>query len=332
MASIAFFLALPMLLSAIGRPTRSDAYRSLRPTSGPYRHIEHEVVEETKDVDMAFAGPSTVYAGIDARVVKDGLREALGRDATVFAVGHNWNGLDVTFAVLKDLLEHRKVRTVVLMFPTELEERDAPHPMAYRVLDYRHHAASFASLPLHYRAELYGDLVLGAPRHLLSVVRRNRDDADPAPQNLGSINSEEGFDGAPFVAFSPPPKTLAAADMIAEPGAAAPAFDFGSHPLSPFEDAFARKIVELTKEHHTRLVAIAMPFISDAQQHKVQQRFDWRAAYGIPVIGVPPATLFAGQSEQEMQRLYYNSLHMNVNGAQYFTRTILPALVKLHDK
>ena len=47
------------------------------------------------------------------------------------------------------------------------------------------------------------------------------------------------------------------------------------------------------------------------------------------IVGVPPATLFQGLTDAEIDQFYYNE-HLNANGCRLFTRTITPALVKTY--
>src|SRR5204862_8192102 len=74
-------LGLPFMLRAVGRPTITDTYRAMRSTSGPFVWLEHETLEERSTVDLAFVGPSFVWAGVDTPLVQSALSGALGRPA-----------------------------------------------------------------------------------------------------------------------------------------------------------------------------------------------------------------------------------------------------------
>jgi hypothetical protein len=62
----------------------------------------------------------------------------------------------------------------------------------------------------------------------------------------------------------------------------------------------------------------------------VEERIPWPDAVGLPLVGVPGETLFAGVTEQDMPKFYYDIGHLNRNGAAHFTRTVLPALLAIH--
>ena len=64
----------------------------------------------------------------------------------------------------------------------------------------------------------------------------------------------------------------------------------------------------------------------------VEEYSDWEKAFGVPLdlVGVPGATLFAGMSNDDIGQLYFDRLHFNVNGRQFFTRVITPALLELY--
>ena len=46
------------------------------------------------------------------------------------------------------------------------------------------------------------------------------------------------------------------------------------------------------------------------------------------LMGVPPATLLAGISDEDVFKLFYNNAHLNKTGQEYFTRAITPALLQ----
>lgn len=323
-------LALPPLLAAAGRPTRSDAYRSLRPTSGEYAYIEQATLRENSDVDMAFVGASHIAAGIDTVRVENELSAVLGRPAVARTLGFSWTGLDASYAVLLDLLEHRHVATVVLMMPLVEDDVDAPHPMAYRLLDFLHQGDCLWDLPWKHKAQLYGDFVLGAPRHLLSFARPNLPDrVVPRAETLGSVDEEANMDGSPFSSLVKPPPDLTAEAMIYSPSSASN-FQFANKPMTTYQEFFAHRIVALLKQHGAHGVAIHVPTWPERRSAVVTERLAWSDTLGLPVVGIPGAKLFAGVSEVEMAHLYYDARHLNRNGRIRFTEAVLPALIKLH--
>jgi hypothetical protein len=323
-------LALPPLLAAAGRPTRSDAYRSLRPTSGAYAYVERETLDERSDVDMVFVGASHIVAGIDTVLVQSELAAVLGRTAVARTLGFSWTGLDASYAVLRDLLEHRRVGTVVLMMPLAEDDADAPHPMAYRLLDFLHHGDCLSSMSWKHRAQLYGDFVLGAPRHLLSWLRPNLPDrAIPHADTLGGTDETFNLDGSPFRPIDLPHPDLPPAFLIYSPISAAH-FQFANKPMTSYQAFFAHRIVALLKDHGSLGVAIHVPTWPERRSPFVTERLPWSDVLGLALVGIPGAVLFEGVSDEDLPGFYYDARHLNRNGRVRFTRSVLPALIKLH--
>jgi len=51
----------------------------------------------------------------------------------------------------------------------------------------------------------------------------------------------------------------------------------------------------------------------------------------VTMIGVQPAKLFAGLTDDQMRKLYSDSVHFNENGQNYFTALMTPTLLKLYE-
>jgi len=71
-------------------------------------------------------------------------------------------------------------------------------------------------------------------------------------------------------------------------------------------------------ERHSTVVSMPV-FWPDALQAEVT------------MIGIPPATLFKGLSDDEIRQLYSNPLHLNQNGQDYFTALMTPNLLKIYE-
>jgi hypothetical protein len=49
------------------------------------------------------------------------------------------------------------------------------------------------------------------------------------------------------------------------------------------------------------------------------------------MIGIPPATLFTGLTDEEIRKLYSDPVHLNENGQIFFTTVMTPILLKLYE-
>jgi hypothetical protein len=74
-----------------------------------------------------------------------------------------------------------------------------------------------------------------------------------------------------------------------------------------------------------------IPQANEIDAEVVEERVDWLEATGIDatLVGIPPARLFRGFSEQETLR-FFSSDHLNQNGAAFFTRAVTPALLEVY--
>jgi len=331
-AILAAFLGLPFALRAVGRPTTSDTYRSMRTTSGPYAWIEKQTLEERSTVDLAFVGPSFLWAGIDTPLVQSALSQALGRPAVVRSLTFNWWGEDLTYTVLRDLLMRRPVKTVVMMLPNARTHRDTPHPMAYRFLALGHGSEALPGLPTKDQIQLLGEFVLGAPRHLLSVVRADPEEAPPARDEatLGAMLAPVGYLGAPFVPDDRDTEPASADELVYSPDQQG-WFHFSGAKLGTYESHFVHLMLELLKQKGVNVIFLHVPLFEERKLAQVEELRPWPSELGMgSLVGIPPTRLFRGLTDREIEHFYKDS-HLNANGARRFTRAIWPALLRHHD-
>jgi hypothetical protein len=331
-ALLAALLGLPAVLSALGLYSRRDAYQEMPQGAGPYAFIEVQVLDERSDVDVLLIGPSVLWMGVDAPLLAAELERREGRPVNVLTFGYKYPGLDVAYAMLRDALAHRRVRTLVMTLLHRSEDDHDPHPWSYHFLPWGEDPAMTRGLGARDQLALYAESVLGAPRHLLSFVRANPDKADhPLERTRGANLQETGFRGAPYRPLRLDPPAVPVETLVYSP-ASADRFAFDQQPWTPYQAHFLDLIVDLVRTHGIRLIALHVPQWTERASRVVEERFDWSAALGVgaSIVGVPPAVLFAGLSEDEIERLYADTRHFNASGAALFTRAVAPALLELH--
>jgi hypothetical protein len=318
-------------MSAIGLPPRIEVYRGVSGNAGPFESLRHQVFDDPSALDLLIFGNSLVRVGFEQSWVRQELSEALGRPANVLVSGVTWQGHDMQYFVLRDLLEHRKVKMLVISTPARTHTLNMPHVQVYRIFRYGDFPGALDGLPLRYRISLYAGCVLGSPRQMLNYVRSNLVDSSPDTE-ADPHWREIGYMGAPFVPMDPNPPALAPESMIYSDGIRG-RFHFGGPPLNPYQLHFLRKIVELAASKGTRVVITHVPLASEKGETAVWERGFWPDLLGhdIPIVGVPPAILFAGLGDQDFYKFYADD-HLNLNGERRFTRTITPALVKLYTE
>src|SRR6202034_2220486 len=111
-----------------------------------------------------------------------------------------WPGLDMDYALLHDLVARRRVKTLLLQVPDVLQPPQVnPHPDSRYFLPYGDDPAMYEGLSLRYGMMLGAESVLGAPRHLVSILRGEPDAESQLSATLGADPTDMGFDRAPYL-------------------------------------------------------------------------------------------------------------------------------------
>lgn len=329
---LVILLVLPILVARFRLVSKSDVYSGVTTRHGSFTYLQQQIFSERSELDIVFVGSSLIWAGIDTPYVQRELSKKLGREARVVTLATNWRGEDLTYTVLSDLLAHRKVRMVVLTMPLPYQTQSAPHHQAFRWWLYGENEAELRRLPLRDRVAIYGEQVLGAPRHLLSAIRPNRVVVAPQDTRLGALQEESGFQGAPFVRRTyqaPPPDTRG---VIYSPETR-DHFQFTGQALSQYQGEFLSSTFTLLSKYQTRILILHVPTSQERHSAVVTERMFWPAVLGqdVPILGVPPAALFAGMSDAEIDQFFYDE-HLNINGSELFTRTVTPAILEVYEQ
>lgn len=328
-ALVIFFLALPALLSAFNAPSREAAYAGGGKNFDSF-HIK-ELFEKKDPVDIAIIGLSTVWVGIDSGRLEERLASRLGRKATVFTLGANHVGEDLVYVMAKDLVEHRRVKMVILAPPPR--RQPASHPHIHYLLQYGVHRDSWEGLTPLEQARFYALCVLGAPRQALSVLRADiqRGPKQFLAANNGTWIRELGWEdktGEKFVSNKIEPFTEDPRAFIHMKGVNEDRIEF-NEVMSPYQEYFFRKTIEVLKENGVKVALLYLPLHDERKLEKIPIRAAYEDTLGlnVPIIGMEPARLFAGRSDTEIQSLYYNKNHFNRNGTEFFTGAITPAII-----
>jgi hypothetical protein len=332
--AMAGLMALPWVVSQVRGDRRDGLYQQTLSQGGPYEFIENEVLRATGPIDIVAIGPSYLWSGFDAPLVKRALGQVITqREPVVLNLSSNWRGEELYYLLARDLLARRKVSLVVLTMNLPVPSLDEPHPMARYWMTVRDAPLLDEQLTPGYRAKLSAQMLTGAPRQLLSLVRDNWVGVNRYAATLGSGLFPIGYRGAPFIQFHPPPPVLTAADLIDGQGA----YRFTGNRMLPHEELYVARLARLLEDKQVAVAILHVPGYTGQETPMrspvLEERRDWRQTFGSrsALVGIPPAVLFRGLSDEQIRRLYYN-YHLNSNGAEFFTRAIAPALVDLHEK
>jgi len=338
-------LLLPVVLKKSWLPPRGEPYLAVPWLCGTFPFIHHQIFEEKDDVDIAFVGSSHIFAAIDAPYVQEQLSNKLGRPAKVISLGWPWAGFDAAYFITLDLLRNRKVDLLVIY--DEVSLADTLHPLSTRWFRWADDADALAGLSLGGQAGLYASAIIGAPRNMLSWLRPNLP-ADLVSTNknywevtyhapnpatrLGALTSRLGYNyDSRFVEFTPPASPQASDASVFSP-ATASMFQFDEPPVPPYQLHFMRRLANLARQHGTKAVILHLPEVEAERPAILHERKSWQelAPSQVSLMGIPSAKLFAGLTDDEIKRLFFDKAHLNQNGQRYFTRRLTPALLEMY--
>jgi len=324
------FLSLPLITFWIGHPQREQAYAGLPDEAGLIAPHVREIFSDPSEPDVLFVGSSLVRAGIDGPTVEQALSAHLGRPAHVAILALNWQGLDLQYFLLRDYLNHHQAGLIVWNLPVPGSRHVEPHVEAFHWIRFGEYSDALAGLPLRYRVALYGDMVFGAPREMLSHLRPNLLGKDEFAFQLRSETA--GYYGTVFVAEPFDTATIPSLSQSYEHPPYRLVRTVGP-PLNAYEYHFAMKILELANEKHTAIALLHIPIDSEQGFDYMPERSGWGDVLHIdaPMIGVPSAVLFKNLDNATFHN-YYRDQHFNINGSMLFTRSILPAILKAYDE
>jgi hypothetical protein len=96
---------------------------------------------------------------------------------------------------------------------------------------------------------------------------------------------------------------------------------------------FSQKLGVLAQAHGCKLVIIHIPMFDERHSPLISEPIFWPDILPgqVTMIGIPPATLFKGLTDDDIKKLFRNSEHLNANGQKYFTSLMTPALLKIYE-
>ena len=334
---LAFLLSLPVLLSRIGPPSREQNFISMSNNAGPVGFEAAEIYDSPGDTDVVIVGSSRVLHGIRPEIIQKGLSAHLGRPASVAVLAINWPGEDMHSYVLRDYLEHHHTRLILWNMPQAKAFNNQPHVQADHWMIYGKHEGDLSRLPVLYRPVLYGEMVFGAPRELLSKLRPNLvadDEKKVAAYNRQAHDDPEhkaGLMGAPFVADSLPGPSPDERYLVP---VTSPTLKVTGPAPGPYQIRFIQGFAGLAKQYGTTLVLLHLPEVDEFGEGDLPEIASWSRLLGpnYELIGAPGKVLFAGIDRERELHFYSDDLHFNDNGATWFSEKIVPSIIEAYDR
>lgn len=275
-------------------------------------------------IEIAFIGTSHTQSGIDSNKTEETLRASGDTSHVVnFAVPHL--GRDLQFLLARELLEHRKIKTLVIELQ-QIEAR-APHPGFQRL-------ASIPDLlhaPLIVNTGLVENFVRLPLRQLALFDRTMR----PAHFGFSEHFQPEKYEGQHFndtyyLHGIDTPRTMVnersyfkkELDNIRidfeQKQKLAKKFDIGflgENILYRYNNTYLRKIIELAQSHSVNLIFLYLPYLDAPVMPAEYNRL---RTFG---------TVIAFDDVLNNPKLWQNADHLNYYGAQALSTVIAPKII-----
>jgi hypothetical protein len=319
---VAFSIALPLILQAVGLSTRSQAFSTIPVAGGPVGWMRKQIYEDGAAADVLLLGSSLVKTDVQPARLERMLSERMGRPMRVTELELNWYGADQQYYMLRDYLQHHPApRLIVLHVPQARAYDNGPHPQAYRWLRYGELPDLPPGFPLFSKLQLYGEMVLGGPRQLLSLLRPNLigiEETLPPPSELAVTEAPDSVPSASLLPATSPQFEVLRPRLLSEYR-----FEMG-----PYTLMFLHQIDELVNASGAGLVLLHLPLNRDPLSETVQEIEPWTTVFGsaIHMIAMPKAQFFHGVDPA--QYYYPGDNHMNPLGGERFTDAIVASIAQ----
>lgn len=283
---------------------------------------------DSTPIDVAFIGTSHTQSGVDDARVEARLRElGVAQHVVNFAVPHL--GRDLQFVVVRDLLEHRRVRTLVV----ELQETEAraPHPGFQRL----GRPQDFVQTPWLFNTGLFENLVrlpLRQTKYALASAMPQTFGVQPAfdPATYEGPHWNDTYVAHGFTETRTRQKgwDYHEAELrqlrLETDGKEALARRLDALPLEAnllfrYHEVYLRRIAELARDKGTQVIFLYLPAPDTRRLPRVAR---WTEGYG---------PLLDARELLQSASLWQNADHLNVYGAHAVSDWMATQLARQGD-
>jgi len=273
---------------------------------------------DPRPIDIAFIGTSHAQSGINAELVEKALADE-GRGGHVVNFSIPWLGRDLHYEIVKELLENRKVGTLVVEVQ-DIEPR-APHPAFTQIADLGdilaapaifnvNYLDNFARLPLR-QMKLFLDTWFPSLSGLSPRFDPQSYEAywDDTYRPHGTSQIREGIHPAAY--FQPKVDALDRSRLSKQDIERRLTFPGMRYSLtSRYNMIYLERLLELAKSKGSRIVFLYLPYFHGPEWPDKAAMFE---RYG-PILA--PREILADPG------LWQNEDHLNVFGARLLSRWI----------
>jgi hypothetical protein len=329
---LVFILLSPVISSIF--VSREHVYRGFDSRHMSRRHFHNEIFVNKEPIGVAILVSSQDWTSFHTPAIEYALSKRFGRPLIVRTFGMNGACEDQHYFLLQDLLSRRQVKFVLLGLP--VKKTDDPHFFLHQVIQLNDTLLNaLPGLSLKDKVQLFALSVIGAPRQIAQL--RTSQLIYPADNtfvgNKGAYLAAWGRneDHESFTKLELRPKSLPLSELIHKDFSGA-SRKLQFKPLTrEYQEIFFQKTLALLRERGVDFALVTTPRFDERAEERAIIRLsqDICEKQQVRVLTVPPKTLFSGVDEKVLNECYYNDMHVNLNGSEFYTATILPAIIEL---
>lgn len=275
-----------------------------------------------RDYDIVLSGASALWNDVDPDILREEFVKAGLPAPRVVYVPYEGFWPEVRYGLLETFFQRHTARLVLLneeIYPA-WGASQGPYVLSPR-------DPVLTGLPAAQRGALYGAAVVAGSR----VAFENLTTPRPgkgwwwATGPLGFWSSRQGYGGTAFEEWAGwhPEVPVSEILHVKEPETPPTALPM------PTSAHFRRRTEELITAHGGTFAYVTTPWFYHRRLDLLNERTDVAYPPEHPFLGVAPARLFAGMTDEDIKRVYRDDGHLNANGSAVFTRLLAPAILQL---
>lgn len=334
-ATMALLLAFPF----VHKPAwmdRSVLYRSMSLLDTHRYNVMPQFLRSERDIDILFVGASAVGSGFDPHIVRDALREKLGREPLVYTLYHPKCGADLDYIMIKDILERRHVKLMVWEALRAQCRDDRMHSGSNYLWDYALHR-EVMDAPTLDKTYVVLFSMMNSLKLILSPILDLQGKSFTEWRFLCDRGSDYGacLRRHGIERMEPPP--------------VAPEHELPMEKVLHYRQQqdddllilrqynrstqlFYETILNEAQAKGTKVAITQVPMTEDGKNIVLHSFHSGHPANSLPVLAIPRGYLFPTKKELKQYFMPGDRVHFSIYGSQYHTRAILPALLHLYDE
>ncbi len=332
--TLVFFLALPYLPKP-GWMDRAMLYHfafSKKHMSNIYTNI----LDAPGDIDVLVLGSSSLGSGLNPLIIRAALRATTGKESNVAVMFHPNAGFDLDYVILKDVLAKKKVK-LLIWDALRMPDLNAPinHYATSYLWDMRLHEDLLDITPKR-RTTIYLYSVMTGLKLILSpVLDHGKSIPEPEgefmcdkPYYLGACLRKEANQ---LKKEYPPPPMLDMNQILH--------FRDDVTYLSPryhyrrTDGLFYEQVLKLAQDNGVQVAFMITPMVGGPSKViPIQEIESGSRGWNVPIIGATRKEVQLDQGIKNGGFYQTDGTHMLYNATNYYTRIVLPAIIRLYEQ